>query len=346
MKVYIHVSLLNDPTAFETLDEIARLLRTGCHKWVIHEAEIDSIEMSVWLTSDSDSRGGRRNRELFEKTAKLAIEQRDTEPQESDSLDPSPRIHRILLVVGGPAGIAPADGLAQLQQPVFLLVEDDDSDGRFVRCIARVFERDELQQALDNHWLTVLHCGGEGGVRKRAERLLHSNSAVQRRIHALLDSDRLFPGHDDTKPLETARLLRGLGVNVTVLRKRETENYLPFAALAVARQQLAYRTFRDRLSPVQQDHFDMKSGFKKHRTTDSRGRVRSEPIVPDAQSILYADLPVGVRTNLIGGFGKGCGKLFDHPEVTREGLESRCQSEDPSAATELLDFLLGLEETL
>ena len=345
MKVHIHVSLLDDTSTFDTLDDVARILRTGCHRWAIHEAEVDTIEMSAWLNSESDSREGRRNRDLFEKTAKLAIEQRGTAQREQTSRDPSPRSHRISLFIGGSEGTSPIEALTRLRQPAFLLVEDDISDKRFVRCLVRAFERDELQQALDNEWLVIRHCGGEGGVHKRAKLLLSSTGVMQPRIRAMLDSDRMFPGHE-SKPLETARRVQDLGVNVTVLRKRETENYLPFAALAVARQQSAYRAFRDRLSPVQQDHFDMKSGFRTRRSTDSRGRVRDEPSVPATQSKLYAELPIGVRTNLIGGFGGSCGELFDRSEVTREGLEARCQRSEPGATTELLDFLLELEETL
>ena len=346
MRVSIDMSVLDDPTSFDLLDDIARLLQTGQHQWAIDETDVEAIESCAWLMTEPESRAGRRHRELFEKTAKQAIEHGGAALQELRSTDPSPRAHSISVVIGSSDGVEPKEARSLLQRPAYLLVEDDESDRRFLLCLIIAFEREELLTALDNGWLEVVHCGGKGGMHKRAERLLDVPGVMPARLRVLLDSDRLFPGHD-SDAMEIARRLEGLGLSVHVLHKRESENYLPFAVLELVRQAKAYRTFRDRLTPEQQDHFDMKKGFGRSRSSASRGRARQgEPVVPELQSALFGSVPKGVLSNLVGGFGGGCGKLFGRPEITREGLEARCRHGNDDDKTELLGLLLDLEMML
>src|SRR5262249_13891263 len=104
------------------------------------------------------------------------------------------------------------------------IVEDQDSDGCFIRVLARVLQADQVLRALSQGWLEIEH-GGGGSLAKVAE------SAVGRyrrlvRVAALLDSDRMVPGQR-TNSHEKADRLRLLGVLVHVLELREAENYVP-----------------------------------------------------------------------------------------------------------------------
>lgn len=340
MRVSLHPSLLQDPSSFDDLDELARMLQSGRHLWVFDEADLEAIESSEWLTTEPESRAGRRHRELFVKTAKAVIEGRGAVPRDPDGSDPPARAHSLRLVVGGTDGLPLGEGLAQLECPAELLVEDDISDGRFIRCLIKAFTRDALGQALEEGWLVITHCGGKGGIAPRATRQLSSSGARADRILALLDSDREYPGHRSSS-VDIAKKIEAEGIGVILLFKREAENYLPLAALAMARQKSAYRAYRDRLTPAQQDHFDMKRGFKSVEYRDARGRIRERTELSDSERRLYEKLPQPVRRSLAGGFGSRCGELFDHPEVTREGLEAR--SRHHGQESELLGIMLALE---
>lgn len=340
MKVSLDLSVLCDTSGFDFLDELAGLLQTGRHRWIFDEADLEAIEASPWLTAEPDSRAGRRHQELFRKTAKAAIESRGAEAREPHSSDPASQAHALTIAVGGADGVSLSDGLAQLQCPAELFVEDDISDRRFIRTLVKVFERGELRQAINEGWMVITHCGGKGGIVPRAERLLGDTVARPDRVATLLDSDRAHPDHRSSS-FDIAERLEEIGIRVIVLAKREAENYLPLAALDLARQKSTYRAFRDRLTPTQQDHFDMKGGFVSVTATDARGRKRTRPKVPRAHGGLYDDLPEGVCANLVGGFGDHCGQLFERAEVTREGLEARCRHD--RSGSELLGILRTLE---
>ncbi|HET8681919.1 MAG TPA: hypothetical protein VFM54_08605 [Micromonosporaceae bacterium] len=188
-----------------------------------------------------------------------------------------------------------ADHACDLCRPALLIVEDQDSDGCFIRSLARVLRADQVLRALVQGWLEIQH-GGGGSLTKVAK------SAVGRyrrqvRVAVLLDSDRLVPGQH-TRSHMKADELRTLGVLVHVLELREAENYVPNRVLrAIGRPHEASRKLGlvKRLTPQQRGHFDMKTGF---------GPPGGPPVVPSEQAALFGDLEEDVRLGLRGGFGK------------------------------------------
>jgi len=188
-----------------------------------------------------------------------------------------------------------AEHASDLCRPALLIVEDQDSDGCFIRVLARVLQAEQVLRALSQGWLEIEH-GGGGSLAKVAE------SAVGRyrrlvRVAALLDSDRMVPGQR-TNAHEKADRLRLLGVLVHVLELREAENYVPNRILrAVGRPRDASRKLDllKRLTQQQRGHYDMKIGF---------GPVNSSPNVPDEQAGLFGDLDAEVLLGLRGGFGR------------------------------------------
>ena len=203
----------------------------------------------------------------------------------------SGRRDRSVPVRVGPEDLA--DHAADLCRPAVLVVEDQDSDGCFVRVLAEVFRAQRLRRALAAGWLEIAHGGGSSLV-KVAEAVA---ARYRRRVRtaALLDSDRLLPGQQTISHRKAERLAQ-IGVVVHVLELREAENYVPHRVLrrpgrfgdGAQKADLLLR-----LTPEQRGHFDMKNGFG----------PASRP-VPVEQAILFGRLDPTTLTGLRGGFGK------------------------------------------
>jgi hypothetical protein len=185
-----------------------------------------------------------------------------------------------------------ANHSADLRRPAVFVVEDQESDGYFVKALCTVFRATRIQKALAEDWLQIEHGGGSGGVEKVAK--VHANRFhLFKRVAALLDSDRLLPGQQ-TKAHKQAARLASDGVIVHVLEFREAENYVPNRVLAGthnrsrASVKLAHLK---RLTEQQRAHFDMKKGF-----------AASGDILP-VQQPLYASLGMRATQELRGGFG-------------------------------------------
>jgi len=338
MKVRISVELLADERNFEALDDIACCFQTGRHVWDISAAEIDAFENSAWLTSEVESRAGRRNRAVFEKSVKHAVEQGTA--QIDGGGEPPRRCQTRPVDITADADLSAC--LRELEQPARLFLEDRGSDGRFIGCLVRAYERSSLQDALEasRAWVVLEHCGGAPGIKARVEEVLERSSMVnvsRERMMAMLDSDRFYPDHE-TDSMKTAKKIEGCGIFVHVLRKRETENYLPVERLGELDSQYdATRAAFARLTEQQRDHFDMKTGFEL-----SRDKVR----IPANQRDIYASVTEQDKSALVGGFGPSCGRIFGSV-IRREELDEVCSSQDePTAECEMLELVLAIEALL
>jgi hypothetical protein len=338
MKVRISVELLADERNFEALDDIACCFQTGRHVWDISAAEIDAIESSAWLTSEFESRAGRRNRAVFEKSVKHAVEQGTA--QIDGGGEPPRRCQTRPVDITPDADLSAC--LHELQQPARVFLEDRGSDGRFIGCLVRAYERSSLQEALEasRAWVVLEHCGGGSGIKARVEEVLERSSMMsvsRERMMAMLDSDRFHPDHE-TDSMKTAKKIENCGIFVHVLRKRETENYLPVERLAEldSQYQAAQAAFA-RLTEQQRDYFDMKNGFKR-----SRGKAHFRKNHPD----LFASVTEQDKLALVGGFGPSCGRIFGS-DIGREELDEVCSSQDePTAECEMLELVLAIEALL
>jgi hypothetical protein len=188
-----------------------------------------------------------------------------------------------------------AEHTSDLCRPALLIVEDQGSDGCFIRGLARSLQADRVLQALSRGWLEIEH-GGGGSL----ARVVESAAGRYRRlvrVAALLDSDRMVPGQH-TNSHEKAERLRLLGVLVHVLELREAENYVPNRVLqAIGRPRDASRKLDllKRLTQHQRGYYDMKIGF---------GPVNGPPTLPGEQAGLFADLDADALLGLRGGFGR------------------------------------------
>ena len=59
MKVHFAPDVLNEPSSWNSLDQIVYHFGTGRHLWNIDD--IDEIESSLWIQEDISGRAGKRN---------------------------------------------------------------------------------------------------------------------------------------------------------------------------------------------------------------------------------------------------------------------------------------------
>lgn len=191
-----------------------------------------------------------------------------------------------------------ADDLADLQRPAYLVVENEISDGAFLRAVCHVFEGADIIEALDRGWAELANGGGGGQVPAHAaQRAGRFRRTV--RVALLLDSDRYYAGAE-TKSDELADKAAEHGVRAHVLSLREVENYVPDRVLEALEPRYKYSAQLDALKQLnseQRGYLDMKKGFG----PGAGGTARSPHTKHEG---LYDDLPVRVRNDLRAGFGQ------------------------------------------
>lgn len=325
MRVRIEAEVLADPTQFgRDIGAILERCILGQHRWVIDNLE--DVLSSSWMKSCPS----------WMLTPELAMKAFDEQIYEPTS---TPR-ERLLIVSLAPQvrGSAqdkvetPPSARKLLEQAVQLLLENSTADWHFVRAIARIYSREELRQAIDKKWIVPAHAGGKGEFRKRFDELT-DRGVPPWRIAVLMDSDRLVPGPLPAESEKKRKQLEELGVKVFSLHKREAENYLPPPLLDSDGRRETYVSFLA-LSREQQDHFDMKEGFKKNK----RGEI--EPRAEQAS--LFGNVTAWHKKRLAGGFGSSIGDRFKDATIAREEMDEVCSTRPG----ELEEILLKLEEML
>jgi hypothetical protein len=323
VRVLFHPQVLNDPHRYGShIEAIVERFYSGQHQWVIED--LDVVLRSAWM---KDRAKWSTHDTFAEKIYRESIDQPSTsEPRRFLVID--------LDETAGPGApsnsvrVLPSRARQILGEPLFLIVENAESDGAFVRATSELYAAD-LWLALENLWLKAEHAGGKGEFAKRADELLASGVPPWR-IAVLMDSDRLVPGLLPTANAKIQEKLEERGIRVFPLFKREAENYLPPSLLGKG---LKVKVFLG-LSPVQRDHFDMKKGFTKERN----GTV----VIPYQQQKLYEDLSEWQLEQLAGGFGKSIGDRFKDARLSSEEMSFVCQTHPE----ELEHLLTSLQEML
>jgi hypothetical protein len=224
------------------------------------------------------------------------------------------------------------DYAADLCQPAVLVVEDQDSDGSFLRAVVHAFNAERVETALVRNWLEIHHGGGSGSLVKVAEVVAGRYRRLVR-VVALLDSDRMIP-RQRTPNHDKAERLHKAGVVVHVLALREAENYVPHRVLKeVGRVSDASRKLAllRQLTPEQRGHLDMKVGF---------GRADQPPTIHAEQAELFGPLEQQVLLGLRGGFGKDLLKRMEQNKATL--TEQDFVSLGPEVAADLRALLVAL----
>jgi hypothetical protein len=274
MQLSIGSDVFTDAMSLPHLIGILRCVQDGRHVWIAEETELEAAEtyMRAHVPHLADSYVGLAQKGVVELQWIGSIEKPAVISIQADDL-----VH-------------------DLSRPAVLVVEDQRSDGSFLKGLFDVFGAERLLDALSKGWLEIRHGGGGGSLPAVT---LNEVGYFRRqiRVAALLDSDRLLPG-EHTDAHHKAALLATHGVVSHVLELREIENYLPNHALAAVRPMRVSRyrlRFLRRLTLEQRGVYDMKSGF---------GPASSPPSIPPRQAPLFSSLPRETLNGLRGGFGK------------------------------------------
>jgi hypothetical protein len=321
MNVRFADTVLEDPSAFDSLDAIVHTILEGRHVWSIEDP--DAVLDSRWIQTDYEGRSSRRSIEALTKSVTASAYPKRTS------------MHVIVITVSnedtdGETSLRPKEAVRALQTPAYVLVENRESDGAFLFTMIKAFDRDDLLLALDQGWLDVRHLGGFGEVGKAVEQI-RSQAVGPLRIIVFADSDQSYPGERTPTIEKVQSSCDPGGIPFVILKKRKIENYIPVDYLPrrSARNALLH------LSEQQRDHYEMKKGFER----DQYGRA----VVPDSQTELFRGVRPAVLTALCGGFGKRISDVFitRQDEVTADAIKLMCTA-DPDEIPRLLDRIESL----
>lgn len=332
MKVLIHLEVFHDENAWFDLLSFLKLFLEERHVWDLSDSE--AIERSPWLSHAPDSTYTLKARESYETCLKRGFYSEPASNLQSLRIslkeDASNSVHTL------------ASGLQVLTQPAWVVVENSQSDGAFLKAISAACqpEREQVSTAFQKGWLKLQHAGGGDELMKRVTELVDTKH-IPERILVLVDSDRYYPGPDSKKIIRLRSDCAKSKVGLVVLSKREIENYLPLRLLEKHANELGqkrlYAAFAQ-LSQTQRDFFDIKNGFR------SKDGVAGKTHIPKEHGTLFDSLPPGVDLDdLSVGFGKHAWKLFEKP-ITRDDIEALYSDkpQDVSEIDALLDQIEGM----
>lgn len=229
-----------------------------------------------------------------------------------------------------------------LAEPVRIILENGVNDKPFVQSLFRCFRQDSklILKKIENRLLTF-EMGGGSGIRHTLEGLmdglkiscLTKSSHEYLRCFVILDSDKSHPNEELKQgTVNLITFLEKHKISYHVLEKREMENYIPNEVLG---EVIANREFIDaylRLSPKQQDYFDLEKGLP-----DIHFEQLPNEIQNLFQEVSSEDKKVFRKNDLKKFTGdnnddfKSCfPKLFDSVHVTKARLIERTKHQsDP-----------------
>ncbi len=325
MRVEFSSQALSNENCWTKLDRLVYFFDEGRHLW--HAETPETVEVSPWYLSEKHSRGKDTRKKLFEES----IVRESYLRAEFDNDGP----HSVRIVVCENSIderlLSPDDAYSALNRPGYIAVEDAESDLAFINAIIQAFDNEAVYNAMEMKWIQLEHMGGCGQLDRALKRIRDRAPGPMRTV-VLADSDRLAPGEEATNEKNVGKYCQAYGVEGFVLKKREAENYLTVSVLRYAGPGAVavFRAFQ-RLTRLQKDYFDMKSGFPQEG-------------IPQNQSELYAGVSKADIEKLKKGFGDRCWELFDRHVrlITKEDLIEQC----PEAPDELSRILKAFERLI
>ncbi len=251
MRVRFSREVLHEPAAWDDLDRIVHYFLENRHRW--DPLDADTIANAPWLASDQGGRAGRRSREVLEKSAT------------SNAWTPATRAHSITVVIelrtASSDRLSPADAIRCLSAPVYVVVENSESDGAFLNAVVYAYSRRVLTDAHTDGWLQLEHAGGNGEIEKRV-REIQARAAGPSRVYVLADSDAGYPTEQSATVDKLRAFCEAEHIPFTILRKRKIENYIPLDAFQLPSKEMAKLAAYAALTPMQRDCYDLKRGFQ------------------------------------------------------------------------------------
>ena len=256
MRIEIDPLVANHEDAHRWLDRLLHKVDDGWH--VLEILDDEPFEQTAWITQRGLAGGWVR--ELLRAAVKRSG---------WASVDVHGRRIRVVIQRSTPGDLEVEAAARLAEEPLIVLVENEDSDGAFLRRIIEV-----LDPQLHAWWQgsgqpgRIDSRGGEGQMDNAVRRLVEGRPARPRLV-VVLDSDRdASEGAVNPTTLKTQRVCAELEVPCWVSAKRESENYLPEVLLDIWPNQDADRHRRvvawARLSDDQKDFYDLKESFGTH----------------------------------------------------------------------------------
>lgn len=322
MIVDIDLEIFNNSDSFYTLDKLTYLFSEGRHQWDIGNPE--RIKESKWFATEKDSRLGQRVEDIMKmvvsggyitkpkrrckRTVRITLTPEEIKNKDNESK---------------PEEFTPENALEYLESPVYVIVENFDSDRTFLEAVITAYKEKkfkDLKVALNERWIKFDGVGGIGEIPKRIDAYYENHQSISPKLYILVDSDRQYPGDEHNAGKVVAKCEeKGINTNhCTILCKRAIENYLPLNALAEVPDKLqdVYEAYKSLDDPNKWDFYNMKEGFG----------VKG---VPEKQKALFDGIEKDDVKALKKGFkmkGFHLYSLFKKEDkITKAALQERCE---------------------
>ena len=262
MRVVIGRDAADCEECLTKLIAILQKVEVGWHIWEVINPE--SLEDSMLVNSI------RTLKELHEKATVCSI------------YPPPEHLHtrRVLVTFNSSEtdSLPPDAALNYLTTPLYLLMENRNTDGTFLDAVLDVLSPPDLKELL-GHSPPPLHKdspGGNGELPKLIDEYISEAEASGHpvRIVVFTDSDARFPGDVQTNPQLVKRRCEETGTPFCLLKKRNIENYIPdevFDSWCAPPSRTAGRPFvaaLKNLSTTQRDYFYLKDGLRKAKSLE------------------------------------------------------------------------------
>lgn len=164
------------------------------------------------------------------------------------------------------------ESIRYLLQPVYVVLENNKNDGKFITEMIRVYKHEKLSKALKEQWLCYLNAGGCSNIQNVIDALLSAFNEKKKflRCYVILDSDKLASNHVNKKSLKYCNVLTQQTIPHHIWEKRMMENYIPDDAIPNSKWKNAYV----HLSDEQKDYYCISEGFAKDEGIEEDGYTK------------------------------------------------------------------------
>ena len=227
--------------------------------------------------------------------------------------------------------------LQKLQQQLFIIVEDSESDRGFLEGVINCYKSEtvKLRNAIDAGWVKFEHSGGATRIKKTLDDIIKTKA----RVFVLFDSDKKHKEEEYSEHIKSIiNLCNSNNIKYHVLYKREIENYLPYKDIDCFPDNVI-DVVREisKLSDDQLDFYDIEKGFENKDNPQEHHKGLYNGI---KENLNYELLRKGLNIN---GFDVK-GKIFTYfnDKVNRKLLESRCSHHDKEELLKVITIIKRL----
>lgn len=326
MYVYLNTNLFSEQQYFRDLDRIIHFFEDGKHKWIVESDEdIDAILDSEWLNSQGD-RVRPITAEFIERAYRDLIHTSINERKNRRTIQVNRNDNQHVISI--------KFAIDYLNEPLYILVENEFSDSTFLNALFRCFRKKgkKIRKAITHNWLQYYNAGGKTMINKIIEDRV-KRIPLPIRLFVFTDSDKNSPEHNPKSTQSIVDLCNTNQIPFHILYKREIENYLPEEALLKVPNQLHQLTHTlFALDPMLQDFYDLEKGFRKHKNPifDNISNEQRNTLKPGYDQHGYEPK-------------KELHLLFNDESINRKSLNAKCKHQNkPDELYNILEKITNL----